>query len=78
MSSKRAFHHLWRFFRADVFPLGRALEDNRDPAGRSPVEAEYDDSAWEQVTLPHTFNDGDLFSVPIEDGGSGQKRCCAF
>ena len=41
-------------------------------------DPDYDDRDWEQVTLPHTFNGGDLFSVPIEDGGSGQKRTCAF
>ena len=29
-------------------------------------------------TLPHTFNDAELFSVPIEDAGSGQTRTVAF
>ena len=72
------FHQGWRFRRADAFPLAEALEKCKDRAGRLPTEADFDDQEWEQVTLPHTFNGSDLFSVPIEDGGSGQKRTCAF
>ena len=68
----------WRFLRADAFPMADAMEKHRDAAGRSPVDAEYDDRAWERVTVPHTFNGADLFSVPIEDGGSGQVRTAAF
>ena len=68
----------WRFLRADAFPLARAIEQHRDRANRSPLDRDYDDSAFETVSVPHTFNDADLFSVPIEDGGSGQKRTAAF
>ena len=68
----------WRFLRADAFPLARAVEQHRDRANRSPLDRDYDDSAFETVSVPHTFNDADLFSVPIEDGGSGQKRTAAF
>ncbi len=63
---------------AGVFPMEKALAACRDENGRLPTDKVYDDAGWEQVTLPHTFNGTDLFSVPIEDGGSGQKRCCAF
>ena len=38
-----------------------------------PLNPEYDDREREQVTLPHTFNGSDLFSVRIEDGDTGQK-----
>lgn len=72
------FHQGWRFRLADAFPLADALQKCRDGQGRLPVDRCYDDADWEQVTLPHTFNGGDLFAVPIEDGGSGQKRTCAF
>ncbi len=72
------YHQGWRFRLADAFPLAEAFEKCRDSRGRSPTEPDYDDRDWEQVTLPHTFNGSDLFSVPIEDGGSGQKRTCAF
>ncbi len=72
------FHHGWRFCRADAFPVAEALKKWRDPAGHSPVDPAYDDSGWEKVTLPHTYHDGELFSVPIEDGGSGQTRTTAF
>ena len=68
----------WRFLRADVFPIADAMEAHRDAAGRSPTDMDYDDRAWQSVAVPHTFNDGDLFSVPIEDGGSGQVRTSAF
>ena len=72
------FHQGWRFRRADAFPLAEAVEKCRDRKGHSPMDPDYDDKDWEQVTLPHTFNGSDLFSVPIEDAGSGQRRTCAF
>ena len=78
MENKYFYHQGWRFRRADAFPLADALDKCADRAGRSPVDPDYDDGDWEQVTLPHTFNGADLFSVPIEDGGSGQRRTCAF
>ena len=78
MNNTYYFHHGWRFLRADAFPMAEALEKRRDAAGRSPVDPGYDDSAWERTALPHTYHDGELFSVPIEDGGSGQTRTAAF
>ena len=39
-----------------------------------PLNPEYDDREREQVTLPHTFNGSDLFSVQIEDGDTGQNE----
>lgn len=78
MNNTYTFHHGWRFLRADAFPVPDALEKWRDGEGRSPVDPGYDDSGWETVALPHTWNDGELFSVPIEDGGSGQTRTAAF
>ena len=72
------FHHGWRFRLAGVFPMEQALAACRDGLGRLPTGRAYDDSGWEEVTLPHTFNGGDLFGTPIEDGGSAQRRCCAF
>ena len=72
------FHHGWRFHLANAFPLRKAEEACADGANRPFYAPDYDDSAWETVCLPHTFNDADLFSVPIEDGGSGQKRGVAF
>ena len=68
----------WRFLLADAFPMAEAVEKHRDAADRSPLDADYDDRGWERVTVPHTFNDADLFSVPIEDGGSAQKHTVAF
>lgn len=72
------FHHGWRFRLANAFPLQQAMDSCRDGAGRPFFDPAYDDQGWEAVSLPHTFNDGDLFSVPIQDAGSGQKRTVAF
>jgi len=58
--------------------MEQALAACRDEASHLPVDRIYDDTGWEKVTLPHTFNGTDLFTVPIEDGGSGQRRTCAF
>ena len=78
MRNRYFFHQNWRFRLANAFPLEQALAACRDREGRSPTDRLYDDADWEQVTLPHTFNGEDLFATPIEDGGSGQKRTCAF
>ena len=72
------FHHGWRFKRADAFPMAEALNKHRDGKGRFMYDPDYEETDWEPVTLPHTFNDGELFSVPIQDGGSGQTRTAAF
>ena len=72
------FHHGWHFKRADAFPMAKAFEKQRDAKGRMVYDPEYEEQDWERVTLPHTFNAGELFSVPIEDAGSGQTRTAAF
>lgn len=72
------FHHGWHFKRADAFPMAEAFEKHRDAKGRMVYDPEYEERDWEQVTLPHTFNAGELFSVPIQDAGSGQTRTAAF
>ena len=78
MNSVYYYHHGWKFRLADRFPIPDALEGARDAQGRTVTDPDYPDDTWEKVALPHTFNDGDLFSVPIEDGGSGQRRTVAF
>ena len=72
------FHQGWRFRLSGIFPMEQALDACRDSRGRLPIQSAFDDSDWEEVTLPHTFNGGDLFATPIEDGGSAQRRSCAF
>lgn len=78
MRNSLYFHHGWRFRLANAFPMEQALAACRDAEGHLPTDRIYDDGDWEQVTLPHTFNGADLFAVPIEDSGSGQRRTCAF
>lgn len=72
------FHHGWRFLLADAFPLANAVEQWKDKKGFSFYELEYEEDTWSDVTLPHTFNDKDLFKNRIKDAGSGQKRTVAF
>ena len=61
-----------------MFPLDQAVAASLDTRDLPFYYPEYDDSSWENVSLPHTFNDADLFSKPIEDAGSHQTRCVAF
>ncbi len=72
------FHHGWKFCKTGMFPMDKARVAFVDGEGRDVADPAYNDSAWDSVSLPHTFNDGELFCVPIEDGGSGQTRCTAF
>lgn len=72
------FHHGWRFLLAKCFPLAQAIDATRDENGRPAYDPAYRETGWEQVALPHTFNAAELFSVPIEDAGSGQTRTVAF
>ncbi len=78
MTNTYAFHHGWKFRLANRFPMAEALSAFRDAQRRDVYAPDYCDEDWETVTLPHTFNDGELFSVPIEDAGSGQTRTAAF
>lgn len=68
------FNYGWYFFLADAFPLKNALAKTADGEGRCFFEKEYEERGWKEVSLPHTFNDRDLFVKRIEDAGSGQKR----
>ncbi|MCM1541680.1 MAG: hypothetical protein NC121_10510 [Blautia sp.] len=75
---KYHFNYCWHFLLADAFPMKEAVEKWKDDQGRYFYERDYREQGWQEVTLPHTFNDGDLFVAPIQDAGSGQKRTCAF
>ena len=71
------FHHGWHFLRADAFPMAKAIDAHRDAEGHAFYEADYRETGWQPVTLPHTFNDEDLFRDRIQDGGSGQRPSTA-
>ena len=63
---------------AEELPMQKALEKHKDKNGRCFYELDYIEENWERVTLPHTFNDTDLFRDRIKDAGSGQKRTAVF
>ncbi len=72
------FHHGWRFLKTGILLNDEAAERTRDRSGHLFSEPEYDDSNWETVTLPHTFNGSELFSAPIQDAGTLVTRCVAY
>ena len=53
----------WKFHKPAVnyWPLQIAMNGVKDAQGRHFYDPDYDDSAWEDVSLPHTFNDVDSF-----------------
>lgn len=73
-NGKYNFNYGWHFCLADTFPLQSAVEKTRDGTGREFFSRDYSEEGWKEVSLPHTFNDEDLFVNRIEDAGSGQKR----
>lgn len=72
------FNYGWRFRLAGEFPLSDAIANTKDSAGRAFYEPDYDDGAWESVSVPHTFNAAELFSTRIEDSGGRQTRTFAL
>ncbi len=73
-SGKYNFNYGWHFCLADAFPLKNVIEAVRDKEGSAFYEREYQEDGWKEVSLPHTYNDVDLFVDRIQDAGSGQKR----
>ena len=71
------FHHGWHFLRADAFPMQRPLTRTGTLRARL-LRGRLPGNRLAAVTLPHTFNDEDLFRDRIQDGGSGQRRTAAF
>lgn len=78
VSSSYYFHHGWHFLLADTFPITFAIEENKDTKRQAFYQTSYAENNWKEITLPHTFNDIDLFKDRIQDAGSGQKRTSAF
>jgi beta-galactosidase len=72
------FNYEWNFKLADAFPLQMALDKHKDAKERYFYEKDYEGEGWEQVGVPHTFNDKDMFVNRIEDAGTGQKRTFSF
>lgn len=72
------FHHGWHFLLADEFPMQKALEKHKDKNGRCFYELDYIEENWERVTLPHTFNDIDLFRDRIKDMRQRSKTYCGI
>ena len=75
------FNLNWKFYKpaANTWPLQSAMNGVVDGEGRHFYEPGYDDSAWESVSLPHTFNDVDSFRNIANDAGDiGVWRGIAF
>lgn len=63
----------WKFRKAtsDALPLADASEAIKDSAGKQFYEADYDDSDWETVSVPHPINASDSFDETIKNAGEG-------
>lgn len=71
----------WKFYKPteNTWPLKTAYAGVVDTNGRQFYETDYDDSHWEDVSLPHTFNDVDSFrSIANDAGDVGIYRGFAF
>ena len=68
----------WKFTKSDSWPLADALSAAVD-GGKQFYEPDYDDSGWQDVSLPHTFNDEDGFgNSAASDEGSPVWRGIVF
>lgn len=75
---KYNFNYGWNFCLANEFPLKKALKATQDDGGRNFFERAYERREdWEEVSLPHSFNDDDIFKNRILDAGSSQRRTFA-
>ena len=75
------FNPDWKFSKpySATWPLKDAVDSTTDSAGHKFYEPDFDDSAWKDVSLPHTFNDEDSFrNVANDAGDSGSYRGIAF
>lgn len=62
-----------------TWPLNEAVAGTVDENGRKFYEPEFNSSAWENVSLPHTFNDEDSFRhVGADAGDAGVYRGISF
>ena len=74
---KYNFNYGWTFRLADAFPLKQALAATGDGEGKNFYERSYCEDGWKEVSLPHSFNDDDIFKNRILDAGSSQRRTFA-
>ena len=80
-SARYNFNIDWKFSKpyAATWPLRTAIASTKDAAGHAFYDADFDDSAWRMVSLPHTFNAEDSFRSVAEDSGdAGIYRGIAF
>lgn len=61
----------WKFLKPSgaTWPLKSAVDGIVDEQGRYFYEPDYNDSNWDDVSLPHTFNDADSFHSTANDAG---------
>lgn len=67
------FNFDWKFYQPseDIWPLVTAVTNHKDANGSEFFAVDFDDSKWQQVSLPHTFNDVDSFDDVARDAGEG-------
>ncbi|MCH5210924.1 MAG: hypothetical protein J1F01_08180 [Oscillospiraceae bacterium] len=69
----------WKFKQATVHStLTNAINSVKDDAGNPFYSTEYDDSEWENVSVPHPINASDSFDYKCHDDGDGIWRGFMF
>lgn len=63
----------WKFSKPSgvKWPLKEAIDTSKDAGGAAFYMPGFDDSTWQDVSLPHTFNDEDSFRTVAADPGEG-------
>lgn len=59
-------------------PVADTIANQKDSAGRAFYEKDYDDSAWDTVSVPHTPSSGKLFDEHAANAGDGGVRGIAL
>lgn len=61
------------------WPLATARKNVKDKQGHEFYDMDFDDSAWETVSVPHTFNEGEIFdNLASGAGDAALTRCISF
>lgn len=61
------------------WPLADAQKSIKDETGHEFFDIDFDDSSWKTVSVPHTFNEGEIFDNLAKGAGDDAiTRCISF
>ncbi len=72
----------WKFSlpeKESGWPLATAQKSIKDEQGYEFYDIDFDDASWETVSVPHTFNEGEIFdNLAKGSGDDAITRCISF